>query len=230
MGSGHSNLPRIAEFRPHNIKIDRSLIAGVDRDFFKQETMKSLVILGKTIGTLVLAEGVETQAELDTWAALGAEFLQGYHFAPPKPAADLPLAALHPVLMETARRQRAKAVGAIQARHKESLNLINLALAECERLRHSAAQTFDGGLANWVGPIPQSKRPTCLMATVCRSATRTWVRASPRPGTACSRPPRGAPTKPTRSTSSARLTRVSISTSPTPRSAWPPASPAAPWP
>ncbi|MGB7565401.1 MAG: EAL domain-containing protein [Prochlorococcaceae cyanobacterium] len=150
MGSGHSNLPRIAELRPHIIKIDRSLVAGVDRDFFKQETMKSLVLLGKTIGTLVLAEGVETEAELDTCAALGAEFFQGYHFARPKPAADLHLAALHPVLMEAARRQRAKAVAAIQARRKESLNLINLALAGCERLRHSAAQTFDDGLANWV--------------------------------------------------------------------------------
>ncbi len=150
MGSGHSNLPRIAELRPHIIKIDRSLVAGVDRDFFKQETMKSLVLLGKTIGTLVLAEGVETQAELDTCAALGAEFFQGYHFARAKPAADLHLAALHPVLMEAARRQRAKAVAAIQARHKESLDLINLALAGCERLRHSAAQTFDGGLANWL--------------------------------------------------------------------------------
>jgi hypothetical protein len=154
LGSGHSNLPRIAELRPHIIKLDRSLIAGVDRDFFKQEMMKSLVLLGKTIGTLVLAEGVETQAELDTCAALGAEFFQGYHFARPKPAANLHLAALHPVLMEAARRQRVKAVAAIQARHMEGLDLINLARAGCEDLRHIPAQTFDDGLANWVGTNP----------------------------------------------------------------------------
>jgi EAL domain-containing protein (putative c-di-GMP-specific phosphodiesterase class I) len=151
LGSGHSNLPRIAELRPHIIKLDRSLIAGVDRDFFKQEMMKSLILLGKTIGTLVLAEGVETQAELDTCAALGAEFFQGYHFARPKPAANLHLAALHPVLMEAARRQRVKAVAAIQARQMEGFDLIKLARAGCEGLRHIPAQMFDGALANWVG-------------------------------------------------------------------------------
>ncbi len=151
LGSGHSNLPRIAELRPHIIKLDRSLIAGVDRDFVKQEMMKSLILLGKTIGTLVLAEGVETKAELDTCAALGAEFFQGYHFARPKPAADLHLAALHPVLMEAARRQRGKAVAAIQARQMEGLDLINLARAGCEGLRHIPTQLLDGALANWVG-------------------------------------------------------------------------------
>lgn len=150
MGSGHSNLPRIAELRPHIIKLDRRLIAGVDRDFFKQETMKSLVLLGKTIGTLVLAEGVETQAELDTCAALGAEFFQGYHLARPKPAADLHLAALQPLLSEAARRQRATAVAAIQARHQQSLDLIELARAGCEHLRDNAPATFDAGLNNWM--------------------------------------------------------------------------------
>ncbi|MCP9848888.1 EAL domain-containing protein [Cyanobium sp. Morenito 9A2] len=150
MGSGYSNLPRIAELRPHIIKLDRSLVASVDRSFFKQETVKSLVLLGKTIGCLVLAEGVETQAELDTCAALGAELFQGFHLARAKPTADLHLAALQPMLKEASRRQRSKAVAAIQARRKEGLDLLNLARTGCDVLRHRAPAVFDTVLAHWV--------------------------------------------------------------------------------
>ena len=43
VGAGHSNLDRIPLFRPDVIKIDRSLVTGVEADFYKQETFKSLV-------------------------------------------------------------------------------------------------------------------------------------------------------------------------------------------
>ena len=60
VGAGHSNLDRIPLFRPHVIKVDRSLISGVRDDFYKQETLKSLVSLSRRIGALVVAEGIET--------------------------------------------------------------------------------------------------------------------------------------------------------------------------
>lgn len=154
MGSGHSNLPRIAELRPHIIKLDRSLVAGVERNFFKQETMKSLVLLGKTIGSLVLAEGVETQAELDTCAALGAEFFQGFHFARPKAPQHLHLAALQPLLTDATRRQRTLAVAAIRTRRQEGVELMQLARSGCEQLRQVAPEAFDACLATWVAGTP----------------------------------------------------------------------------
>ncbi|HXC65057.1 MAG TPA: EAL domain-containing protein, partial [bacterium] len=64
LGAGHSNLPRVAELRPHILKVDRSLIQGIDEDFYKQETFKTLVGLGARTGCLILAEVVETQAEV----------------------------------------------------------------------------------------------------------------------------------------------------------------------
>src|SRR6185369_13840173 len=58
VGAGHSNLDRIPLLRPDVIKIDRSLISGVGDDFYKQETLKSLVSLSRRIGALVVAEGI----------------------------------------------------------------------------------------------------------------------------------------------------------------------------
>lgn len=154
MGSGHSNLPRISELRPHIIKLDRSLVHGVDHNFFKQETMKSLVLLGKTIGSLVLAEGVETQAELDICAALGAELFQGFHFARPMPPAQLLLDTLEPLLADAARRQRALAADSIRTRRLEALELIELASSGCERLRNVSVEAFDDCLSAWVVDCP----------------------------------------------------------------------------
>ena len=69
------------------IKIDRSLISGVGDDFYKQETLKSLVSLSRRIGALVIAEGVETEAEAIVALELGADLLQGFFLSRPQPAA-----------------------------------------------------------------------------------------------------------------------------------------------
>jgi EAL domain-containing protein (putative c-di-GMP-specific phosphodiesterase class I) len=86
VGAGHSNLDRIPLIRPDIIKIDRSLITGVDADFYKQETFKSLVSLSRRIGALVVAEGIETEREAVAALELGADLLQGYFLGRPRPA------------------------------------------------------------------------------------------------------------------------------------------------
>lgn len=85
VGAGHSNLERIALLQPDVIKIDRSLISGLDRHFYKQEIVRALTGLGHHIGSLVLAEGVETQEEALTALDLGADLLQGYLLGVPRP-------------------------------------------------------------------------------------------------------------------------------------------------
>src|SRR5688572_13887535 len=84
VGAGHSNLDRIPLFRPDVIKIDRSLVTGVEADFYKQETFKSLVSLSRRIGALVVAEGIETEAEAIAALELGADLLQGYFLSRPQ--------------------------------------------------------------------------------------------------------------------------------------------------
>lgn len=119
LGAGDSNLPRIAELRPHIIKLDRSLVSGITRDYFRQETMKSLVSLGRRIGCMVLAEGVETPGEVDLCGALGAELFQGYHFARPQPPQTLGLDSVQAGLHADARRLRDNAVKQLQQRRLE---------------------------------------------------------------------------------------------------------------
>lgn len=87
VGAGHSNLDRIPLIRPDIIKIDRSLVTGVDADFYKQETFKSLVSLSRRIGALVVAEGIESEREAVAALELGADLLQGYFLGRPRPGA-----------------------------------------------------------------------------------------------------------------------------------------------
>ncbi|KJS11409.1 MAG: hypothetical protein VR67_14025 [Peptococcaceae bacterium BRH_c8a] len=83
IGSGYSNLDRITITKPDLLKIDRSLISGIDINYHKQEVLKSLVNLAKRIGTLVVAEGVEREDEAITSLELGVDMLQGFYFSRP---------------------------------------------------------------------------------------------------------------------------------------------------
>jgi EAL domain-containing protein (putative c-di-GMP-specific phosphodiesterase class I) len=146
LGAGDSNLPRIAQLRPHIIKLDRHLVAHVDRDFFKQETIKSLVNLSRSIGCMVLAEGVETHAEVDTCASLGAELLQGFFFARARKAEQLDLPSLLEPLTQATRRQRIHATDSLKARRQQSLDLQRLAQQGCAGLQKAKRQDFDAAL------------------------------------------------------------------------------------
>jgi EAL domain-containing protein (putative c-di-GMP-specific phosphodiesterase class I) len=89
VGTGHSNLDRILLLQPDVIKIDRSLIRNIDSNYHKQETVKCLVNLSRTIGALVVAEGLETEAEALTALELGADLLQGFLLGRPHPDGSL---------------------------------------------------------------------------------------------------------------------------------------------
>mgnify|MGYP003298968430 FL=1 len=86
-GSEHSNIERLILIHPDIIKIDRNIIHGIDKDAYRQSILKSIVSLSEMTGSVCLAEGVETDAELLTCALLGVNLLQG--FAIGRPDADL---------------------------------------------------------------------------------------------------------------------------------------------
>ncbi len=86
IGIGYSNLDRILLTEPDILKIDRCIINGIDRDCHKQEIFSSIVNVSKKIGALIVAEGIETEAEAITSCELGADLLQGFYFARPQPA------------------------------------------------------------------------------------------------------------------------------------------------
>jgi EAL domain-containing protein (putative c-di-GMP-specific phosphodiesterase class I) len=85
-GVGFSNIVRLQQLRPDIIKIDRSMLVraaqGLDRD---AEVLAWAVSIGRTLGALVVVEGVETDAEADIVRRVGADLAQGYLFGRPSP-------------------------------------------------------------------------------------------------------------------------------------------------
>jgi len=88
VGAGFSNLDRIPLIKPDVLKLDRSLVSGVHEQFHKLEVVRSLVQMAGRIGSLVLAEGVETREEVLCLLGNGVDVFQGFYFARPAPGLD----------------------------------------------------------------------------------------------------------------------------------------------
>lgn len=83
-GALHSNLNRLVISKPDIIKIDRSLIHNVSQSYYQQSIIKSIIDLAKKIGSLTLAEGVETKEDVLKCHELGADLFQGFFFSRPQ--------------------------------------------------------------------------------------------------------------------------------------------------
>lgn len=83
LGAGYSSLVLLAQLRPDFLKLDRELIAGVDRDPYKAQIAAKLLELAHNLDIPTIAEGVETAEELDWAQAHGATYIQGFYIARP---------------------------------------------------------------------------------------------------------------------------------------------------
>jgi len=82
-GSGFSSMRHILQLRPDIIKLDRSLIAGIDSDQGQRALGAAMVEFAKQIRARIVAEGIETQAELTAVTQLGMTSGQGYFLGRP---------------------------------------------------------------------------------------------------------------------------------------------------
>ncbi|WP_164885291.1 EAL domain-containing protein [Geovibrio thiophilus] len=82
-GAYHSNLDRIVKSKPNIIKIDRSLIANMNNDYYQQSIVRSIIELSRKIGSLTLAEGLETEEDIIKCYELGVDLFQGFYFSEP---------------------------------------------------------------------------------------------------------------------------------------------------
>jgi EAL domain-containing protein (putative c-di-GMP-specific phosphodiesterase class I) len=126
LGAGFSNLARIGPLKPEILKLDRSLVVGIENDFHKQEVFKSLVGLGRRVGSLILAEGVETEEEVSTCVDLGADLVQGYYFGRPCAPENLSFELIDAHLNDAAAKQRQRAAERL-AQHRLEMDMrVNL--------------------------------------------------------------------------------------------------------
>ena len=87
-GSGYSNEGSLLELAPRFIKVDISIIRGIDSDPDKQQILRNVVRYAQPRSMQIIAEGVETAAEMRTVIDLGADLLQGYFLARPAAVPD----------------------------------------------------------------------------------------------------------------------------------------------
>ncbi|MGH2858124.1 MAG: putative bifunctional diguanylate cyclase/phosphodiesterase [Solirubrobacteraceae bacterium] len=98
-GIGFSSLGRIRDLPPVDvIKIDRSFVTGLDSSAADAAVISAVVSIGASLGATVIAEGIETEAQLDALRELRCEVGQGFLFARPQPPDDLLPPAGEPLL------------------------------------------------------------------------------------------------------------------------------------
>jgi len=82
-GSGYSNENTLLQLAPRFVKVDITIIRGIDTSPDKQQILRNVVAYAHPRSMKIVAEGVETAAELRTVIELGADLLQGYFLARP---------------------------------------------------------------------------------------------------------------------------------------------------
>jgi diguanylate cyclase (GGDEF)-like protein len=85
-GTGYSSLSYLRQFAVDKIKIDRSFVADLQQSRDARAIVAAIVTLGRAIGLVVSAEGVETEAQKEILLAAGCDQLQGFLFGMPEPA------------------------------------------------------------------------------------------------------------------------------------------------
>jgi EAL domain-containing protein (putative c-di-GMP-specific phosphodiesterase class I) len=88
-GAGFASLRHILELRPRYVKLDMQLVRGVDADPARQALIAGMVYFARQSGCLLIAEGIQSDAERATLRRLGVPFGQGFLFGHPAPAALL---------------------------------------------------------------------------------------------------------------------------------------------
>ena len=88
-GTGYSSLNYLHQFPLDKLKIDRSFIANLSDSQSAQAIVRSIISLAHNLELTTVAEGVETQQQLEFLQQLGCEEIQGYYFSKPRPAVEI---------------------------------------------------------------------------------------------------------------------------------------------
>jgi EAL domain-containing protein (putative c-di-GMP-specific phosphodiesterase class I) len=82
-GTGHSSLKLLSRLPVDILKIDRSFVSDLPENKSNYMIVRTTLMLAKSLGMRTIAEGVETEAQLDLLAKLGCDAVQGYYILPP---------------------------------------------------------------------------------------------------------------------------------------------------
>jgi diguanylate cyclase len=88
-GIGFSSLGQLRSFPVDMIRVDRSLVQGIEHDAKDAAITANLVSLAHALGLLAIAEGIESDGQLTSLRELGCDLAQGFLFARPAPPAEI---------------------------------------------------------------------------------------------------------------------------------------------
>jgi EAL domain-containing protein (putative c-di-GMP-specific phosphodiesterase class I) len=84
-GAGYASLSHILELRPAFVKLDRGIVTGLEADEARAALVAGMGHFARSIGVRLVAEGVETEAELAALRGLDVDLVQGYLLGRPEP-------------------------------------------------------------------------------------------------------------------------------------------------
>jgi len=90
-GTGHASIACLRDYSLHRLKIDRSYVENIDKDERQRAMLETILMMAKRLGFDTLAEGIETQSQLQVLTKLGCGHVQGFGLAKPMPLMDLEL-------------------------------------------------------------------------------------------------------------------------------------------
>jgi EAL domain-containing protein (putative c-di-GMP-specific phosphodiesterase class I) len=105
-GSGYSGLKTLANIRPNFIKVDMELIRDIDKDSLKQAMLKALHDFSISTNSKIIAEGIETEGELNTLINIGIPYGQGFFLQKPHPDFTEPSPELKQTILEINRLRK----------------------------------------------------------------------------------------------------------------------------
>ena len=82
-GTGYSSLSYLTTFPVDAIKIDRSFVMGCSISESNRVIIKAIIAMGHSLGLKIVAEGIETEEQLELLRNYGADEGQGFYFSPP---------------------------------------------------------------------------------------------------------------------------------------------------
>lgn len=104
LGAGFSSFSHVLELSPNILKLDVSIVRGIDTDSARQALAGAVVEMARQLGADLVAEGVETYAELRVAAGIGITSVQGYLVARPGPLPVAEVVLDEPLDLESGRR------------------------------------------------------------------------------------------------------------------------------